>query len=204
MNYDVLVPRRYSMESRKEENAARRRRLIDAAIEVLGEVGAERLTMELVADRADTATRTLYNHFASRDELISEAFAVQLEFIRDLLANDVPGEGDARTKLNRFVEVLFGVYVNEGQSLTTLMNHREIAEVDMQIRNMRDWRRQQLERILRTNKTKLRIPLAHAVALSFVMTNHAAWKALIDETSLSPAKVIAMTTDALGTVIFTD
>ena len=46
------------MDVRKEEAAIRRRRLVDAAIEVVGEVGADRLTMEMVAERADTATRT--------------------------------------------------------------------------------------------------------------------------------------------------
>jgi AcrR family transcriptional regulator len=40
---------------------------------VLGEAGADRLTMEAVAKRADTATRTVYNHFSSRDELIAAA-----------------------------------------------------------------------------------------------------------------------------------
>ena len=43
------------MDMRKEEAASRRRRLLDAAIEVVGEVGTERLTMEMVAERADAA-----------------------------------------------------------------------------------------------------------------------------------------------------
>ena len=55
---------------------------------MLGEVGADRTTMEAVAERADTATRTLYNHFASRDELIAEAFGLLLSTYRDDLRLD--------------------------------------------------------------------------------------------------------------------
>lgn len=63
------------MDTRQEETAARRRRLLDAAVEVLGDAGAERFTTEAVADRAGAAIRTLYNHFSSRDELIVEALS---------------------------------------------------------------------------------------------------------------------------------
>ena len=71
------------MDTRAEETAARRRRLLDAAIEVLGEAGADRFTMEAVANRADAATRTLYNHFSSRDELIAAALHRLLQEYRD-------------------------------------------------------------------------------------------------------------------------
>ena len=91
------MPRRYSMDSRQEETAARRRRLLDAAILVLGEVGADRLTMEAVAERADAATRTLYNHFSSRDELIAAALGLLLQEAHDSLYLDTPAEGDPRS-----------------------------------------------------------------------------------------------------------
>ena len=45
------MPRAYSMAIRSEEAALRRRRLIDATIEVLRDVGADRLTMDMVAER---------------------------------------------------------------------------------------------------------------------------------------------------------
>jgi AcrR family transcriptional regulator len=65
------MARKYSMETRNEEGGLLRRRVMDAAFEVLGEVGAERLTMDMVARHSDAATRTVYNHFESRQELLA-------------------------------------------------------------------------------------------------------------------------------------
>ena len=65
------MPRKYSMDIRSEVAALRRRRLIEATVEVLGEVGADRLTMDMVAERADAATRTIYNYFPTRQDLLS-------------------------------------------------------------------------------------------------------------------------------------
>ncbi|MCM3884348.1 TetR/AcrR family transcriptional regulator [Frankia sp. R82] len=45
-------------------------RIVQAAIEVLNERGFEALTVRAVADRLDTSSGALYQHIASRDELI--------------------------------------------------------------------------------------------------------------------------------------
>ncbi|MCK9923960.1 TetR/AcrR family transcriptional regulator [Frankia sp. AgPm24] len=45
-------------------------RIVRAAIEVLDERGFEALTVRAVADRLDTSSGALYQHIASRDELI--------------------------------------------------------------------------------------------------------------------------------------
>lgn len=196
------MPRAYAMENRREETAARRRRLLEAAIEVLGEVGTERLTMEAVAERADTATRTLYNHFASRDELIAQAHALLLSAYREGFRLEVPRTGDPVERLVSFVELLFGTYSRQGASLATLLGHRDDPAIDAQVREMRSWRQGELERILKSAKADLRIPLSHAAALAFVSTNHATWAALVEECGLTPAKAVTVTTDALRAALF--
>src|SRR5271169_5858357 len=112
------MPRRYSMDSRQDETAARRRRLLDAAVQVLGQVGADRLTMEMVAERADAATRTLYNHFSTRDELIAEALDRLLQQARDALYLGTPEPGDPAGQLGAFVRLVYGIYDRQGASLT--------------------------------------------------------------------------------------
>ena len=67
----------------------RRRRLIDATVEVLGEVGAERLTMDMVAQRADAATRTVYNYFSTRQDLLAAVQDHLLQAFRDTLQLEV-------------------------------------------------------------------------------------------------------------------
>src|SRR3974390_3682501 len=84
-NMGLRIPRKYSMETRNEEGALLRRRVMDAAFEILGEVGAERLTMDMVATRAGAATRTVYNYFGSRQELLAAVYADLVRTNRDLL-----------------------------------------------------------------------------------------------------------------------
>src|SRR4051794_6644019 len=165
------------MEVRKEEAAVRRRRLVDAAIEVVGEVGADRLTMEMVAERADTATRTLYNHFSTREQLFAEMNARLLEMFRNAAMLDAATTGEPAERLRQFVSIFFDNYERQGESLTTLLALNDDT-VRAQVSEIRRWRRQQLEEVLRPAKNQLRLPLAQAVAFAFVMTNHVSWRVL--------------------------
>lgn len=47
--------------------------LLNAASSVIAEVGAERATMEMIAERAGTTRATLYAHFGSREALLERA-----------------------------------------------------------------------------------------------------------------------------------
>jgi AcrR family transcriptional regulator len=196
------MPRRYSMDIRHEETEARRRRLLDAAIEVLGEAGAERLTMEAVAGRAGAATRTLYNHFPSRDELIADALSRLLAEFRDAVDAQPPGQGEPAERLRSFVRLLFDTYERQGTSLTTLLEHRDDPQIGAKITEQRHYRRRQLQHILRDAKADLLLPVPQAVALAFVMTNHATWKSLIEDSSMTQPTAVALTTSTLDAALF--
>jgi AcrR family transcriptional regulator len=47
-----------------------RRRLIEAAAELIGQHGYEALVLEMVAEKAGVTRRTIYDHFRNRDDLI--------------------------------------------------------------------------------------------------------------------------------------
>lgn len=190
------------MEVRNTESAARRRAIVDGAVEVLGEVGIRGLTMEMVAERCDMATRTLYNHFPTREDLVGEALATLLDVFRDALTIEVPTDGSAPDRLARFVAVLFRIYEEQGAALVTLLANREDPAIDPRSREMRAWRRRQLETILRAAKDELRLPLKDATALAVTLTNHASWMTLTDECGYPPAKALAMTVDALQRTLF--
>jgi TetR/AcrR family transcriptional regulator, transcriptional repressor of bet genes len=196
------MPRRYSMESRQEETAARRRRLLDAAVQVLGEVGADRLTMEAVAERADAATRTLYNHFSSRDELIAAAVGLLLQETRDSLCPDTTAEGDPAERLRLFVRLVYGVFARQGDSLTTLLGHQSDPQVGLQVSMMRQSRREHLEEILKDPQAKLLLPVQQAAAIAFVLTSHETWKALVKESGLPQPVSLDLVTATLDTVLF--
>lgn len=92
------------VEGRRARNqAVRRKRVIDAAVELAAGGGYEAVQMRDVAERADVALGTLYRYFPSKDHLLVAAlgeWAVALE--RRL--KQKPAQGD--TAADRVIEVL--------------------------------------------------------------------------------------------------
>ena len=187
------VPRKYSMDIRSEVAALRRQRLIDATVEVLGEVGADRLTMEMVAVRADAATRTIYNYFPTRQDLLSAVQAELMQAFRDTLQLEIPDTGEPAERLRQFIAVLFNMYEQQGAALTTLLQFDE-PDIRAQVREMRAWRRDQLEQILLSARSStLRLAVDQAVAFAFVMTNHISWRVLREELALTLEQAVETT-----------
>jgi AcrR family transcriptional regulator len=85
------------------ETAERRRRLVDAAVELAQLGGYEAVQMRDVANRADVALATLYRQYPSKDQLLLAALAVQTATLRDILAKR-PSPG--ATPLVRVIGVL--------------------------------------------------------------------------------------------------
>jgi AcrR family transcriptional regulator len=195
------MPRKYSMEIRSEVAALRRRRLIEATVEVLGEVGADRLTMDMVAERADAATRTIYNYFPTRQDLLSAVQAELLQAFRDTLQLEIPETGGPAERLRQFIAVLFDMYEQQGAALTTLLEFDEPG-IRVQVREMRAWRLDRLEQIFRPASDTLRLPIGQAVAFAFVMTNHVSWRVLRDEIGLTQSQAIETTTTGIEAGLF--
>jgi AcrR family transcriptional regulator len=197
----ACMPRKYSMDTRSGAAALRRRRLIEATVETLAEVGADRLTMDMVAERADAATRTVYNYFPTRQHLLSAVQAELLQAFRDTLQLEIPDTGEPAERLRQFVTVLFDGYERQGTALTTLLELDEPG-IREQVRNMRAWRRDRLEQILRPASDTLRLPIRQAIAFAFVMTNHASWRVLREEIGLPPDQAIETTAAGIDAGLF--
>lgn len=82
---------------------ARRRRVIDAAVELAGEGGYDAVQMRDVAIRAHVAMGTIYRYFTSKDHLLS---AAQVEWARalDRRVTQLPARGTSAA--DRVVDVL--------------------------------------------------------------------------------------------------
>jgi AcrR family transcriptional regulator len=196
------MPRKYSMDIRSEAAALRRRHLIDATVQVLAEVGADRLTMDMVAERADAATRTIYNYFPTRQDLLSAVQAELLRAFRDALRLEIPETGEPADRLRQFVAVFFAMYEQQGAALTTLLEFEE-PDIRAQVRDMRSWRRDRLEEILRpASGSALRLPLDQAVAFAFVMTNHVSWRVLREELAMTQEQAVETTSTGIVAGLF--
>jgi AcrR family transcriptional regulator len=71
----------------------REQAILDAALEVLSEVGYDRLTMDAVAQRAKASKATLYRRWNTKVTLVVDALASQKE------TPAIPDTGDLRTDL---------------------------------------------------------------------------------------------------------
>jgi AcrR family transcriptional regulator len=80
--------------TRAAETAARRRRLIEAAVALAAEGGYEAVQMRDVAARAEVALGTLYRHYSSKDQLLLAAMAAQADLLRCRLEQRPP-KGDS-------------------------------------------------------------------------------------------------------------
>ena len=85
------------------ETAARRERMIAAAVELATAGGYDAVQMRDVAARAEVALGTLYRHFPSKDHLLLAALTEQAEALRERIAQRPPDGADAAT---RSVDVL--------------------------------------------------------------------------------------------------
>lgn len=81
--------------------AARRERILDAAVELAGQGGYDAVQMREVAELADVALGTLYRYFPSKVHLLVAAMNRQLVSLRDSVQTGA--DGDPRDRVYRVV-----------------------------------------------------------------------------------------------------
>jgi AcrR family transcriptional regulator len=88
-----MTPAEAAAHLRPRVEGDREREILDATLEVLAEVGYDRLTMDAVAQRAKASKATLYRRWNSKATLVVDALATQKA------SPPVPDSGDLRTDL---------------------------------------------------------------------------------------------------------
>jgi AcrR family transcriptional regulator len=107
---ETRVPRRYELRKRADRQAQTRRRIVDAALELHGQVGPIRTTVSAIATRAGVERLTVYRHFPDETALLTACTG-------DLLARhplpDMNGwfsERHPSARLRRALRDLYGWY----------------------------------------------------------------------------------------------
>jgi AcrR family transcriptional regulator len=80
------------------ETAARRERMVTAAVELAVDGGYDAVQMRDVAARAEVALGTLYRHYPSKDHLLLAALREQATVLHERLAQRPPAGDDAATR----------------------------------------------------------------------------------------------------------
>jgi len=184
------------MDTRRRQTTDTRSRILAAAVELFSETTIEALTMQAIAERADVALRTVYNHFASKEALAVEAYDGLSEYFKETIAA-IPADGSPRDRLGWFVDATYGAYENKTPGVAAVMGVTGVAELDAHIAAVRTWRREQLSILLRQAERdgSLRQPLKEAVALAYLFTSFGSWTSLNVESrmSVTAAKHLART-----------
>jgi AcrR family transcriptional regulator len=89
-----MTPAEAAAALRPRVEGVREQEILDAALEVLAEVGYDRLTMDAVAQRAKASKATLYRRWNSKAKLVVESLARM-----KTTSEEVPDTGDLRTDL---------------------------------------------------------------------------------------------------------
>jgi AcrR family transcriptional regulator len=177
------MPRAYSMDRRAAAGVDVRLQILEATLAELVAAGPEGLTLKGVAARADLSLRTLYNHYAGRDALLSAAFARHTADTRAAVEAVTVPDLEPAEQLRHVLESYYRRYAEMGTRLDALLAIRTIPDLNDQLTQIRSWRRRILTRIIDNadHAGDLRVPPSTAIPVSFTLTSHAAWRTLTNE-----------------------
>jgi AcrR family transcriptional regulator len=101
-------------ESRRERKKRQTRRLIaETAIRLFGERGYEQTTVAQIAQSADVATKTFFNYFPAKEDVLFTDFPRRTEVALQAVADRRPGEGVADV-LTRLYDAMLADFRAEG------------------------------------------------------------------------------------------
>lgn len=191
------------MDARSQLTAATRARVLDAALDVLAERGVDGVTMQAVAERADVALRTIYNHFPTKDALVIEAYNRSADAVQQAFAA-LPSDGETRARLGWIVDALYDVFEHEGPGYGAMLGVTGIPEFTARLQAVRAWRRRELTAIVKqaSHEGTLRLPVKQAAAIVFLMTAYATWHSMVRESEVPPSTAKQLARQVIDDTLF--
>ncbi len=105
---------------RKQET---RERILEAAVELFGEVGFDATKVADICDRADVARQTFFNHFPAKSDLLAELYRVGGDWISATLDSAFERAATTRERLHLFYTDAIGSAVEVGPANRDLVAH---------------------------------------------------------------------------------
>lgn len=105
-----MAPRKYDLNKRAAAVEETRRRIVDATFELHSEKGVLATSMQDIAERADVALRTVYNHYPTVEDLVSGCGEKVMAMLAPPHTEIFEGVGMLEARLQRLVQELFAMY----------------------------------------------------------------------------------------------
>lgn len=125
-----MAPRRYELGKRAEAIEETRRRIVDATFELHGKKGVTATSMQDIANRADVALRTVYNHYPTIDDLVAGCGEKVMSVLAPPTREIFRGIETVEARVQRLVEELFAMYARGPEMIEVAMcERREVAKL---------------------------------------------------------------------------
>src|SRR5215470_8913055 len=111
---------RTRIDRRKSETRAR---ILEAAVELFGEVGFDATKVADVCERADVARQTFFNHFPAKGDLLAELMRRGGDFISATLDSAYERGASTRERLALFFHDVIAATIEVGPSSRDLVAH---------------------------------------------------------------------------------
>lgn len=95
-----------ALDRREALKARHRRAIVDAAAELMSEIGGTDFTVDRLAARADVSRRTVFNHFKTVDDITLEVFREMLAVILDGVDANLAASDEGTSMFDRVAGAL--------------------------------------------------------------------------------------------------
>ncbi|HKA14290.1 MAG TPA: TetR/AcrR family transcriptional regulator [Myxococcota bacterium] len=108
------------LDRRKQETRAR---ILEAAVELFGEVGFDATKISDLCERADVARQTFFNHFPAKSDLLAELYRVGEDWISTTLDSAFERGASTRDRLRLFFTDSITAAIEVGPANRDLVAH---------------------------------------------------------------------------------
>lgn len=189
------MARKYTLRKRAERLADTRRRIVEAAVDLHGEIGPASTTLSMIAERAAVQRHTLYAHFPDERSLFLACSGLAME--RDPLPDAAPWAGlpTARDRLQHGLSAVYGWYTRNESLAACVLRDAEHHELTREMTDIR------FGPPMASYRQVLGAGLApRQQALLAVALNFHTWRTLAREAQMSPSDAAAVVAIAIASV----
>jgi AcrR family transcriptional regulator len=187
------VTRTYTLKRRAEQQAATRRRILEAAVELHSSIGPALTTISMVAERAGVQRHTLYAHFPDERSLQLACSGLTME-------RDPPPDAEAwraiedrRERLRVGLLAVYGWYERNAQLAACVLRDAEYHPLTREITEMRLGPYMTAYRDVLGAKLTTKQRAVLRLALSFFT-----WRTLMRESGLKQGAAVEAMVHAIG------
>lgn len=188
------MPRTYTLKRRAESQAATRKRIVEAAIELHASVGPAQTTISMVAERAGVQRHTLYAHFPDERSLFLACSELHLEREPLPAAEAWRGIVETRERLRVGLTTIYGWYARNRRLTACVLRDAEHHAITQEIVALRFGPAMAACSDVLGAKLTAKQKAILQLALSFFT-----WRTLVQEAGLKQRAAVEAMIDAIET-----